>query len=118
MFLERPGYRYRRALDGVRLLPGLGLFLFLLPLIWAVSPEARAPGTASVGLYLFAVWAALILCALLFSLYHGRRDETVGDEAIGPETGEARAGEARAGEARAGGPGNAGSGPAGSGPAA
>lgn len=52
--------RRRRWAEALRLLPVLGVFLFLLPLLWAAD---GAGSTARIGLYLFAVWALLILSA-------------------------------------------------------
>ena len=52
--------------DAARLLPVLGLFLILLPILWrpAESPE---PDTASGGVYLFAVWLILIAAAFFLA---------------------------------------------------
>ena len=55
LFLARRTYRRRRLMDALRLLPWLGAFLFGLPLLW------RDPTTAHGLLYLFAVWAVLIV---------------------------------------------------------
>ncbi len=61
LFLARDSYRRRRLGDAARLLPWLGGFAFLAPMLWA----ARA-GTAAGVVYLFGAWAVLIvLCALL-----------------------------------------------------
>jgi hypothetical protein len=59
LFLAPEGYRTRRLRDAARLLPLVGLFLFLLPILWhpAATPE---PDTAGIGLWLFAVWFGLI----------------------------------------------------------
>ena len=38
IFLEKRGYRQRRMMDAVRLLPFLGLMLWMVPLLWPV-PE-------------------------------------------------------------------------------
>lgn len=66
LYLARDTYRRRRAMDAVRLLPFLGLFLMMLPLLWE---DSAGPGqaTAREGLYLFAVWAGLILAAALLA---------------------------------------------------
>lgn len=66
VFLERQSYRRRRLMDAARLLPALGLVVFLLPLLWATG-EDGPPGTGRGGLYLFAVWGALIVAAMLIS---------------------------------------------------
>ncbi|MEM7470011.1 MAG: hypothetical protein AAF340_01575 [Pseudomonadota bacterium] len=62
-FLQRSVYRRRRLLDGLRVLPLLGLMLFLLPAVLL----AGGPGTTAIRLiYFFITWAGLILvCALL-----------------------------------------------------
>ena len=72
LFLERSSYRRRRILDAARLLPLLGVALFALPLLW-VKPDAVGHATAAVPtssalLYIFSVWAGLILLAFLFDL--------------------------------------------------
>lgn len=62
LFLARAVYRKRRLRDAARLLPILGLFLLLLPAMWA--------GPASGGsawVYVFAVWAGLIGLAAALS---------------------------------------------------
>lgn len=68
LFLARQSYRQRRLMDAARLLPVLGAFLFLLPVLWGPRPgtvEGRA--TASDGIYIFLAWAGLILAAFLMS---------------------------------------------------
>lgn len=57
LFLKRGSYRKRRLRDAARMLPVLGAFLFAMPLLWAEE------GTASDGLYLFAVWFFIVLAA-------------------------------------------------------
>ena len=62
LFLARAVYRKRRLRDAARMLPILGLFLWLLPALWA--------GPASAGrdwVYVFAVWAGLIALAAALS---------------------------------------------------
>lgn len=65
-FLARRSYRRRRMIDAARLLPVLGVFLVLLPILWqpAATPE---PDTARGGLYLFAVWILLIAAAFVLA---------------------------------------------------
>jgi len=73
LFLPRARYRRRRLRDAARLLPVFGAFLFLLPIMW--SPATTMLGdTAPDGIYLFAVWAGLIVIAGLLSR-HLRSDE-------------------------------------------
>ena len=71
-FLERRNYRRRRAGDAARLLPVLGLFVFILPLFWGDGRDR--PLTSEVGLYLFAAWGVLVLIAAWLSrrLMRGR----------------------------------------------
>lgn len=66
LFLARRPYRQRRRMDAARLLPLVGLFLVLLPIIWGPAPgDARS--LSRDGIYLFAVWAGLILVARLLA---------------------------------------------------
>ncbi len=94
IFLEKRGYRQRRMMDAVRLLPFLGLMLWMVPLLWPVpeilpdaTPEPTEPTIAmSVALrYLFGVWALLILAT--WALWRRTRDVASGegaDQADGP----------------------------------
>lgn len=74
VFLERRGYRRRRMMDGARLLPVVGAFLWLMPLIWGLAP-GREIGTAGGGIYVFVVWAGLIGGAWAFTRALGRPDD-------------------------------------------
>ena len=69
LFLARASYRRRRLIDAARLLPVLGAFLFLLPVLWAPAEGMNGTGrdTATDGLYLFAAWAVLIVFAALMA---------------------------------------------------
>jgi hypothetical protein len=62
VFLERQTYRMRRLMDAVRLLPLLGVALWMVPLMWPL-PEAESGGIAmSTALrYLFGVWLLLVV---------------------------------------------------------
>ena len=62
LFLARRSYRRRRLMDAARLLPVLGVVLILLPALW-VPAQTPAPDTGRGGIYLFAVWIALIVAA-------------------------------------------------------
>ena len=66
LFLKRGSYRKRRLRDAARMLPVLGLFLFILPILWGPGTTARAD-TATDGLYLFAVWFGLVLVAAVMA---------------------------------------------------
>ena len=85
LFLERRRYRRRRLTDAARLLPILGALLFALPLLWP-TPEQASAGAGEAGgaagvamaqsmIYIFAVWAGLILSALLISWRLSRAPE-------------------------------------------
>lgn len=67
-FLGRDSYRMRRVMDAARILPVFGLILLLLPLM-RHSPEFEAPPTAAEAVYLFIVWAVLIIATFLLSLW-------------------------------------------------
>ena len=64
LFVEERKYRRRRLGDAARLLPLGGAVLLTLPLLWT-----RGDGSliARETLYLFLVWAGLILCTALLS---------------------------------------------------
>lgn len=66
LFVARDAYRRRRLADAARLWPLLGLFLFLLPMLWN-GLDGRVLQTAYGGLYLFAAWSGLILGAFLLA---------------------------------------------------
>jgi hypothetical protein len=66
LFLGRAGYRSRRLSDAARMLPVLGAFLLLLPILWSPSETAVAD-TGPDGIYLFLVWAGLIGAAAVLA---------------------------------------------------
>lgn len=81
IFWENRSYRLRRAWDAVRLLPFLGGVLWFVPLIWTRAPEAAAGQVAmsSAILYIFVVWAGLIvLTAALWRRTKGQRPDGEG----------------------------------------
>lgn len=72
LFLERRSYTERRRIDALRFLPFVAGCLWLVPLVW--RSDTRPAGTAqpagvadaatltsSASLYLFVVWALLII---------------------------------------------------------
>ncbi len=67
VFLERRSYRLRRLGDAARLLPVLGLVLFLLPLFWGPDASGQPRLTAWDGIYLFVVWCGLIALSVILS---------------------------------------------------
>lgn len=66
LFLAPAGYRRRRLRDAARMLPVFGAVLLLLPVLWAPAAGARR-ATAGDGIYLFAVWLAVIGAAALLA---------------------------------------------------
>lgn len=83
-FLARRSYRRRRMIDAVRVLPLLAAFLFFIPVLWRPS-ETPEPDTARGGIYVFAMWTALILAALILSklLERAERDTDETDDVAG-----------------------------------
>jgi hypothetical protein len=77
LFLARQNYRRRRMMDAARLLPILGIFLFLLPVLWRPG-ETPEPDTAWGGLYIFSVWLGLILAAFVLARVLSRSEKPVG----------------------------------------
>ncbi len=68
VFLERHSYRRRRIMDALRILPMVGMLLWLFPLFWPTGPEGPgAPDPMMLSdavTYVFAVWLILIGSAL------------------------------------------------------
>ena len=79
VFLERESYRRRRRGDAARLVPFFGLVLLLLPAFWSTTHR-----TADAIVYIFTVWALLIVTIGLLSRHLARgaeAEETAGDAA-------------------------------------
>ena len=74
-FLARPGYRRRRLIEAIRLVPYLGLVLILFPLLWTGDGDDYAL-TSRAMIYLFGVWGALILAAAIGAAALRRNDDT------------------------------------------
>jgi amino acid transporter len=74
-FLARGSYRRRRLVDAARVLPFVGAFLFVLPMLWGDEAPVR---TAWGGIYIFAAWASLIIASALLShlLSRGAGDDS------------------------------------------
>ncbi len=67
VFVARASYRQRRLRDAVRMMPVLGLALWLLPLL-----SSQTGSTSRVGLFLFGAWALLIVLSALIARYMSR----------------------------------------------
>jgi uncharacterized membrane protein (DUF4010 family) len=86
LFLARAVYRRRRLRDAARLLPILGLFLLLLPLMWG---EPSGKGAGQTVVYVFVVWVLLVGLAAYLAPGLARpetetepRDAREGDDAV------------------------------------
>ncbi|EIE50506.1 hypothetical protein C357_14072 [Citreicella sp. 357] len=66
VFLERQSYRRRRVIDAARVLPFIGLLLWLLPLLWR-EEGAAAVRSSSAIVFLFGTWFALVGAAAVLS---------------------------------------------------
>lgn len=73
LFLERASYRRRRLMDALRLLPVVGVLLWMLPLLWpteaGVGGDPDPVPMSRAVLYVFGVWLALICAA--FAMWRG-----------------------------------------------
>ncbi len=66
VFFERRTYRRRRLQDAARLVPVIGAFAWLIPLLWPRGAEAGPPmGQALI--YMFSVWCLLIVVGAILS---------------------------------------------------
>jgi len=63
-FLARPGYRRRRLIEAIRMIPYAGILLFIFPLLWPHDGDASQK-TAHGAIYLFVAWFVLILASAL-----------------------------------------------------
>jgi len=90
IFVERGTYRRRRVADAARLLPVVGVILFLLPLLW-VGSDGESGRTAWVMSYIFVVWAVLAVLSGVLSRYLVSEDDarhrggTGGDDVDGDD---------------------------------
>ncbi len=82
VFLERGVYRRRRVVDAVKLLPMLGVAVFLLPVLLLDDTQAEQNSTASRLVFFFCAWASLICIAFVLSRWL-RPSEDVPNEAEG-----------------------------------
>ncbi len=66
VFLERQSYRRRRVIDAARVLPFIGLLLWLVPLLWREEGTAAVRSSSAI-VFLFGTWFALVGAAALLS---------------------------------------------------
>lgn len=77
---ERSLYRGRRLVDAVRLLPWLGMVLFLLPALLVPDPQMQAAATSMRLLYFIGIWLVLIVLAFAISRALSRRGDTTDED--------------------------------------
>lgn len=82
VFLERKTYRQRRLRDSLRMLPVAGALLMLMPLTWD-RDGATATYNSTALLYLFGVWAVLIVVIFFLSRALRREDRQGADDGAG-----------------------------------
>lgn len=64
VFLGRDRYRQNRLLDWIRVLPLIGLMLWLVPLLWQ-QEGGEGTSTSRAMIFLFLVWIGLILATFV-----------------------------------------------------
>ncbi len=85
IFLERRTYRVRRLIDAIRLVPILGMLLWTIPIIIRQDVNDPAP-ISSVMIYIFVIWAILIVASFLLVRWITRTDSSWDSLMSGDET--------------------------------
>ena len=83
VFVEKTTYRRRRMADAARLMPVLGIGLFLVPLLWKGDAGTEGARTVSVMLYIFLVWLFLAGAAAIVSRRLSNDEAAPGDRNTG-----------------------------------
>ena len=78
---EHRPYRHRRIVDAARLLPFIGLFLFVLPVLAAGGRDTVT--TVGGAVYVFFIWGILIVASAALSLRFGPHDDGDGGQLRG-----------------------------------
>ncbi len=73
---EHRSYRHRRTIDAARLLPLIGLFLFVIPVLAAGGRDTVS--TVGGVVYVFFIWGILIVVSAFLALRLG--NDNAGDE--------------------------------------
>ncbi len=81
LFLARDSYRQRRLRDAARMLPVLGVVIWLVPLLWQRDSEGFG-GMAAAVVFVFVGWTVLILLTALIA----QRLTTDGEAAVDSDT--------------------------------
>lgn len=79
VFHEKRTYRTRRLMDAARLAPILALFLWVVPLFWPQSGDARISSSTAL-IYIFAVWVAVIVWTGALTHALGRQADDAADD--------------------------------------
>lgn len=79
VFHEKRTYRIRRLMDAARVAPILALALWLVPLVWPQSGDGRI-STATALIYIFVVWAGVIVLTFGLSVFLGRVEDADADQ--------------------------------------
>ena len=66
VFLERQGYRRRRLVDTIRILPVIGALLWAVPLLWPTGEEGGV-ATSDAVIFVFVVWFGLVVAGAFLS---------------------------------------------------
>ncbi|MCB5409730.1 hypothetical protein [Pseudogemmobacter faecipullorum] len=82
VFLAHNPYRRRRLRDAARLLPVVGAFLMILPMLWSPAGSGSRLLSGDV-IWFFLIWALLILAAAALAPGLARSVEEEGE--AGPE---------------------------------
>ncbi len=78
VFLARTTYRQRRLRDALRMLPILGVVLWLTPLLWGAD-ETGSSRTGSAFVFVFTVWVLLIVLSAIFARFLSPDEQAEGE---------------------------------------
>ncbi len=78
--MEAEGTGRRSARDMAALLPFVGIFLLVPPVILIFAKPVLIAGVPLIVVYLFGVWAAAILCAMVVAHHLAGEDRGGGAE--------------------------------------
>jgi hypothetical protein len=74
VFLERQSYRRRRVMDAIKMLPFVGLVIWMVPVLWPQPDQTGAGIETGVALrYLFGGWIAMVCVGCVLWLRAGRQ---------------------------------------------
>lgn len=82
VFLARASYRQRRLRDVLRVLPLVGIVLWLLPLLWQ-GDDGAPSRTEAVLQYVFSAWILLIVIGAVLARWIKPETAAEPDEDLG-----------------------------------